>query len=158
MEKPGANIHNMDPHHARIVQTMAARFQYAGQWDKTRNPTVTPLRENLLGSMSPAILATLAAMTLILLISCVNVAALMLGQIEGRSSEMAVRTALGATRTRLTQQVIVEALMIGVGAAIVGGALAAAGFGLLAHALPIGAWGERAQFDWTLFAVALAVA
>jgi ABC-type antimicrobial peptide transport system permease subunit len=59
----------------------------------------------------------------------------MLGQIEGRSSEMAVRTALGATRTRLTQQIIVEALMIGVCAAIAGGALAAAGFGLLAHAL-----------------------
>jgi predicted permease len=82
----------------------------------------------------------------------------MLGQIEGRSSEMAVRTALGATRTRLTQQVIVEALLIGVGAAIGGGGLAAAGFGLLAHVLPIGAWGESAQFDWTLFAVALVVA
>ena len=158
LAKPGADIHNMGPHLARIVQTMAARFHYAGQWDKTRNPTVTPLRENLLGSMRPASLATLAAMTLILLIACVNVAALMLGQIEGRSSEMAVRTALGATRTRLTQQVIVEALMIGVCAAIVGGALAAAGFGLLAHVLPIGAWGESAQFDWTLFAVALVLA
>jgi len=158
LAKPGADIHHMGPHLARIVQTMAARFHYAGQWDKTRNPTVTPLRENLLGSMRPASLATLAAMTLILLIACVNVAALMLGQIEGRSSEMAVRTALGATRTRLTQQVIVEALMIGVCAAIVGGALAAAGFGLLAHVLPIGAWGESAQFDWTLFAVALVVA
>ena len=158
LAQPGADIRNMDPYLARIVQTMAARFRYAGQWDKTRNPTVTPLRENLLGSMRPAILATLAAMTLILLIACVNVAALMLGQIEGRSSEMAVRTALGATRARLTQQVIVEALMIGVCAAIVGGALAAAGFGLLAHALPIGAWGESARFDWRLFAVALVVA
>jgi putative ABC transport system permease protein len=158
LAKPGADLHNMGPYLARIVQTMAARFHYAGQWDKTRNPTVTPLRENLLGSMRPAVLAMLAAMALILLIACVNVAALMLGQIEGRSSEMAVRTALGATRTRLTQQIIVEALMIGVCAAIVGGALAAAGFGLLAHALPIGAWGESAQFDWTLFAVALAVA
>ena len=158
LAKPGADLHNMGPYLARIVQTMAARFHYAGQWDKTRNPTVTPLRENLLGSMRPAVLAMLAAMALILLIACVNVAALMLGQIEGRSSEMAVRTALGATRTRLTQQIIVEALMIGVCAAIVGGALAAAGFGLLAHALPIGAWGESAQFDWTLFAVALVVA
>ena len=158
LAKPGADIHKMGPYLARIVQTMAAQFHYAGQWDKTRNPTVTPLRESLLGAMRPASLATLAAMTLILLIACVNVAALMLGQIEGRASEMAVRTALGATRTRLTQQVVVEALLIGVSAAIVGGALAAAGFGLLAHVLPIGAWGESAQFDWTLFAVALVVA
>ena len=154
---PGADLQNMGPHLARIVQTMAARFHYAGRWDKTRSPSVTPLRETLLGSMRPALLATLAAMTLILLIACVNVAALMLGQIEGRSSEMAVRTALGATRTRLTQQVVVEALVIAVCAAIVGGALAAAGFGLLAHALPIGAWGESAHFDWGLFAVALVI-
>jgi len=158
LAKPGADIRHMGPYLARIVQTMAARFHYAGQWDKTRNPTVTPLRENLLGSMRPAVLATLAAMALILLIACVNVATLMLGQIEGRSSEMAVRTALGATRTRLTQQLIVEALLLGISAAIVGGGLAAAGFGLLAHALPIGAWGESAQFDWTLFAVALVAA
>ena len=158
LAKPGADIHNMGPYLARIVQTMAARFHYAGQWDKTRNPIVTPLREHLLGSMRPAVLAMLAAMALILLIACVNVATLMLGQVEGRSSEMAVRTALGATRTRLTQQIVVEALAIGAGAALVGAALAGAGFRLLAHALPLGAWGENPQFDWTLFAVALVVA
>jgi predicted permease len=157
LAKPGVDINNLSAHLARIVQVMGAQFHYAGQWDKTRNPTVTPLRENLTGRMKPAILATLAAMALILLIACVNVAALMLGQIEGRSSEMAVRTALGATRTRLTQQVVVEALVIGICSAVVGGVLAAAGFGMLAHALPIGAWGESARFDWSLFATALLV-
>jgi len=155
---PGADVHAMGPHLARLVQTMGARFHYGGQWDKTKNPSVTPIRDNLFAPMRPALVATLVAMGLILLIACVNVAAIMLGQVEGRSSEMAVRTALGATRGRLTQQVLVEALLIGGSAALAGGLLAAVGFKMLAHALPIGAWGESASFDWTLFLFALAVA
>jgi putative ABC transport system permease protein len=78
--------------------------------------------------------------------------------VEGRSSELAVRSALGATRARITQQVIVEALLVGIVAGLAGAALAAAGFRLLAQSLPIGAWGESATFDWTMFAVALGIA
>src|SRR5690242_6491316 len=96
-------------------------------------------------------------MGLILLIACTNVAALMLGQVEGRASELAVRSALGATRTRIAQQLIVEALLVGIGAAVVGGAIAL-GFGVLTRALPIGAWAESARFDWTMFVAALAIA
>lgn len=155
---PGNDVHMMGPHLARLVQTMSARFQYGGQWDKTKNAAVTSLRDDLFASMRPALFATLAAMALILLIACVNVAAIMLGQVEGRQSEMAVRTALGASQARLTQQVVVEALVIGSCAGIVGGAFAAGGFGIVARALPIGAWGESAQFDWSIFAAALVVA
>lgn len=155
---PGADPGAMGPHLERLVATLGARFHYPPEWDKTKNALVTPIRTELLGSMRPALVATFTAMALILLIACVNVAAIMLGQVEGRASEMAVRTALGATRGRLTQQLIVEALILGVCAAICGGALAATGFRLLAQTLPIGAWGEAANFDWMLFGVALAIA
>ena len=74
---------------------------------------LTPLRNYLVGSLRPALVATFVAMGLILLIACANVAALMLGQVEGRTTELAVRSALGANRVRLTQQLMAEAVISG---------------------------------------------
>ena len=154
----GEDPKNMGAHITRLMSVIGDRFTYGPKGDKRVDGKVIPLRETLLGEMRPAVLATFAAMSLILLIACANVAALMLGQVEGRASELAVRSALGATRTRLTQQVVVEALMVGLTAGVVGAGLAAGGFRLLAHSLPIGAWRDSATFDWTMFAVALLIA
>lgn len=155
---PGVDVHDMAPQLQRLTGMIGDRFQYQVGADKTQNAVITPLREALVGSMRPALVATFAAMGLILLIACANVAALMLGQVEGRSSELAVRSALGATRGRLMQQLVVEAVLVGIGAGLLGAALAAAGYRLLAGALPIGAWGENASFGWSIFAAAPVVA
>lgn len=156
--EPGVDVASLEPQVARLTQIIGERFTYAERADKTKEAWVKPLREVLVGSMRPALLATLMAMILILLIACVNVTALMLGQVEGRSSELVVRSALGATRSRITQQLVVEALLVGVLAAVAGGVLASLTFPLLAQSLPIGAWQETATFDWTLFAMALGLA
>src|SRR2546423_1686918 len=155
---PGVDVHHLEPYVERLTAIIGQRFQYAVKADKTRDAKIVPMRDELLGSIRPAIVATFVAMGLILLIACTNVAALMLGQVEGRASELAVRAALGATRARIAQQLTIEALLIGVGAAVVGGAFAAVGFGVLARAMPIGAWGESASFDWTMFVAAFALA
>lgn len=155
---PGQDVRQMGAHLAGLTKLIGERFTYSAKGDKTRDPVVTPLRDELLGSMRPAVVATFVAMGLILLIACVNVAALMLGQVEGRATELAVRSALGASHGRITQQLVIEALLVGVGAVLIGAALAASGFRVLARSLPLGAWGESATFDWTLFAVALAIA
>jgi predicted permease len=155
---PGVTIGGLGPHLARLTARLGERYDYPPQWDKTVNPEVTPLREALLGPMRPALLATLAAMGMILLIACANVAALMLGQVEGRATELAVRAAVGAERGRLLQQVVAEAALLGLGAGVAGGAVAAAAFRLLVGSLPLGAWAEGASPDWTVFAAAMLTA
>ena len=128
-----------------IVASLRGRFQYPPQWDKTKAPAITPVREYLVGDVRPGLVATFAAMTLILLIACVNVAALMLGQVGSRATEMAVRSALGAGRHRLTQQLVIESLLVGALAGVTGALLAAAAFGFLVQSLPLGALAETAH-------------
>lgn len=141
-----------------IANRLGQRFEYSPQWDKTKSPTITPLRETLVGDVRPAVLATLAAVALILLIACVNVSALMLAQVAGRSTEMALRGALGAGRHRLIQQLVAESLLVGLMAGVAGALLAAGGFGVLVRSLPLGALAETAKLDWSLFWAATLVA
>ncbi len=154
----GMTFESMGGPLSRITSALAERFTYSEQWDKTRNAELTPIRESLIGSLRPALFATAAALALILLIACANVAALMLGQVDGQSGELAVRSALGADRRRLTQQLIAEALLIGTLAGAAGAVISLAAFRLLIGALPLGAWAESAALDWTLFAVAIGFA
>lgn len=153
-----ASVDHMEGPLRAIAARLGQRFHYPRQWDKTRSPTITPLRETLVGDVRPGILATLAAVGLILLIACVNVTALMLGQVSGRGTELAVRSALGAGKHRLLQQIVAESLLVGVLAGVAGALLAAGGFTLLVKSLPLGALAETATLDWTVFWAATVVA
>src|SRR5215204_6035829 len=151
----GVSIEHMEGPLASMTAALGARFKYPPRWDKTRNAEVTPAREYLVGEVRPSLIATLAAMGVILLIACANVAALMLGQVDARSTEMAVRAALGANRQRLIQQLVLEALVIGLLAGLAGAAIAAGGFAVLVQSLPLGELQETAGLDWTVFWAAM---
>ena len=88
---PGHDIAAMATPVAQLTAMLDERFDYPAQWDKIKDARITPLRADLIGAIRPALLATVGAMALILLIACANVAALMLGQVEARSVEFAVR-------------------------------------------------------------------
>jgi predicted permease len=148
----------MQPAVDRVTKTLAASFTYTKEWDITKNAVLSPLREPMVKTMRPALVATLAGMAAILLIACANVAALVLGQIESRAGELAVRTALGADRSRLATQIVIEIVVIALAAGAVGCAMAGAGFGVLRESLPLGAWRGRAAVDWTLLAASIAIA
>lgn len=155
---PGQDVHAMAAPTAQLLTMLEERFDYSGNRDKTKGAHITPLRDDIVGEMRPALLATLGAMALILLIACANVAALMLGQVEAQSTELAVRSALGASRRRLTRQLVVEALLIAAAAGLLGILLAWGGFPVLARALPLGAWAEATTPDRTVFASAMGIA
>ena len=151
---PGARLDNMSAPLDAIASELGKRFKYPPQWDKTRAPALTPVRDFIVGDVRPGLLATLAAMALILVMACVNVSALMLGQVSGRATELAVRTALGAGRQRLMQQLVFEALLLGILSSLVGAALASVAFKLLLELLPLGTLADSATLDWTVFAAA----
>lgn len=155
---PGQTVATMATPLGQITQRLGEQFQYSAQWDKTKNARLTPVTEYLTGSLRPGLIATLIAMGLILLIGCANVAALMLGQLESRSSEFTVQVALGAERGRLAQQLVVEAAAIGFFAGIIGSGVAFAAFQLLVKTLPLSVWGESLAFNWIVFAAAMVIA
>jgi putative ABC transport system permease protein len=140
---------------ARITTSLAERFEYVEAWDNTKDAQLTPLADYLLAPVRPALLATLAAMGLILLIACANVAALMLAHVSGRAGELGTRAALGAGRARLAQQLVVEGVAVGLCAGIAGAVLAIAAFDVLTGALPLGSLAASATLDWTVVAFAL---
>ena len=155
----GQSIEHLDGPLQALAGLLRANFQYPNpQWDKTRNPSIRSVREFLVVNVKPSLVATLAAMAVILLIACANVASLMLGQLDARATDIAVRAALGANRPRLFQQLAIESLLIGVVAGIVGALLAVTSFGVLVGALPLGALAENVRLEWTMFGASMAAA
>ena len=136
----GARIHNRGGNSLRIfarlnsgISLNQARAEIAGitarleqQYRGTnRNVVVTPLKEKVVGQIETPLLVLLGAVVFVLLITCANVAHMLLARAASRQREVAVRVALGARRGRIVRQFLTESLLLGALGGIAGMGLAA---------------------------------
>jgi predicted permease len=89
---------------------------------------VRPLQLDLVGDVRESLLLLLGAVALVLLIACANLANLILARTHGRAKELALRTALGASRARVVRQLVTEGALLGAGGGLAG--LAAVYYGV----------------------------
>ena len=125
--------------------------------DVPRAAVVTPLREELAGKTRTALIVLLSASAAVLLISCVNLANLLMSRWAARRREVAVRAALGAGRGRLITQFLIESLALAGFGAIAGLALAIPVMRFLETLVPETMAAAHLTLDWRVLAFSAGV-
>ncbi len=149
--KPGVSI---EAGRAQLVAISKRLEQQFPQSNAGIGAVVKPLRDRLEGGATTGLYLLLAAVGMVLLIACVNVANMLLARSFGRAREMAIRTALGATRRDLIKQLLTESLLLAAGGGLLGMLAGRWGYDFVARLAP---WEMRelmrdaGGFDYTVW-------
>ena len=154
--QPGVSIEEAQAEMATIAQRSAEQHP---DFNRDLGVYIVGYHQQLTGKMRAALLILLGAVAFVLLIACANVANLLLARAAARQRELAIRTALGAGRSRLMRQLLTESMLLSLLGGALGLALALWNFDAIVAALP--AHMPRAaeiQVDWQVLVFTFVVA
>ena len=140
--KPGVTREQAEAE-ANVVAQRVAKL-HPDDYPKTFRAEVATWADGIVGPFKNTLYTLAAAVALLLLIACGNVANMLLSRATAREREMAVRASLGATRARLVRQLLVESLLLAVLGAAVGCGFSYLGLPALVRAIPEGLFPREA--------------
>jgi putative ABC transport system permease protein len=132
--KPGVSVRQAEAD-LTIVANRLSKL-YPQNYPTRFEVKVKPLGDSVVGRLQTTLYTVLAAVALLLLIGCGNVANLMLARATAREKEFALRAVLGARRSRLVQQLLVESMILALAGTALGTLLAWGGLKFIVAALP----------------------
>lgn len=142
--RPGVTIEQASADMARLLPIALRSFPApegfsASLFEKAHfQPNLRPLKQDVVGDVGNVLWVLMGSILMVLLVACANVANLLLVRVEGRSQELAIRSALGAGRRRITADLLFESAVLGFLGALFGLALAYAALRLLVALAPTG--------------------
>ncbi len=155
--RPGVTLEEANADVARMIPMVPQNFPLPPGFtmemfrDVRFGPNLRPLSADVIGDVGRVLWVLLGTVGIVLLIACANVANLFLVQAEGRQQELAVRTALGASRGRIARELLGESLVLALVGGAIGLLLARAAIALLVYLAPAGLPRlEAIGLDWTV--------
>ena len=155
--QPGASVARA---RGDLTAIAARRAQEFPETNDGWGVTVRPLHDQTVGSIRPALLILLAGIGIVLLITCMNVANVLLARAAGRARDLSIRSALGASGARLIQQTLTESMLLAVAGGIAGMGITTLVMRAIIALAPgdLPRLGEaRADIDVLLFALGLSI-